>query len=175
MGTKIPAEHKAHAPKSVRCAVVTVSDTRTVETDESGQFICSTLRGAGHEVVAYEIVKDEVTALSTCVNELLRQEATEAVLLNGGTGVARRDVTVEVVESLLEKRLEGFGELFRFLSFEEIGSAAMMSRAVAGVALGTVLFAMPGSPAAVHLAMERLILPELPHLRQQLAPDDPRG
>jgi molybdenum cofactor biosynthesis protein B len=157
-------EHRQHAPDSVRCAVITVSDTRTPDNDTSGQFIQQALTQAGHTVSAYHIVKDEPEDIRRLLTHYIQTPDTEAILLNGGTGLSSRDGTYEVVRSCLEKELTGFGELFRFLSYAEIGAAAMMSRATAGVASGTVIVSMPGSTAAVRLAMEKLLVPELAHM-----------
>ena len=157
-------EHRRQAPDSVRCAVITVSDTRTSETDTSGQYMQQTLSQAGHSISAYMIVKDEPEEIRRLLQHHIRAADTDAILLSGGTGLARRDGTYEVVQSYLEKELSGFGELFRWLSYAEIGAAAMMSRATAGVAAGTVIVSMPGSSAAVRLAMEKLVLPELAHM-----------
>jgi molybdenum cofactor biosynthesis protein B len=157
-------EHRRHAPDSVRCAVITVSDTRTPDNDTSGQFIQQALTQAGHTVSAYHIVKDEPEDIRRLLTHYIQMPETEVILLNGGTGLSARDGTYEVVQSCLEKELTGFGELFRSLSYAEIGAAAMMSRATAGVARGTVLVSMPGSTAAVRLAMEKLLVPELAHM-----------
>ena len=157
-------EHRRHSPDSVRCAVITVSDTRTPNNDTSGQFIQQALTQAGHTVSAYHIVKDEPEDIRRLLTHYIQTPETEAILLNGGTGLSARDGTYEVVQSCLEKELTGFGELFRYLSYAEIGAAAMMSRATAGVARGTVLVSMPGSTAAVRLAMEKLLVPELAHM-----------
>ncbi len=155
----------------VRCAVLTVSDTRTVETDESGDCVVEILEKGGHLLVDRAIVPDEPGQVETRVRGWIEDGEIQAVLITGGTGIGRRDGTVEVVERLLTKPLEGFGELFRMLSYEEVGAAAMMSRAVGGLTLvsekdeqGTFLFTMPGSVNAVMLAMERLIGPQLAHL-----------
>ena len=162
-------EHRATAAGlTAACAVLTVSDTRTRETDEGGRRIVAALEGAGHRVVARALVKDEPAAVHARLVEWLAGGEVEVVLTTGGTGIARRDTTVEVIEALLEKRIEGFGELFRMLSFREVGAAAMLSRAVAGLAGRTAIFALPGSPAAVRLALDELILPELPHLLREL-------
>jgi len=163
MSTSIE-QHRAAAPRSVRCAVITVSDTRTAETDTSGALIRERLERWGHQVIAYAIVPDEAAQIGQLLNEFLERPDCDAVLLNGGTGIARRDVTYEAVAARLEKRLDGFGELFRWLSYREIGTAAMLSRAIAGVARGKVVIAMPGSTGAVRLAMDELVLPELAHL-----------
>jgi molybdenum cofactor biosynthesis protein B len=156
-------EHKILSRETpVRCAVVTVSDTRVTEDDRSGAVILESARKAGHEIVNYRIVPDDVGLIASAIDEL--SAACEAILLNGGTGISKRDTTVEVVESLFEKELPGFGELFRMLSFQEIGPGAMLSRATAGVYRDTLIFCMPGSTNAVRLAMDRLIAPELTHL-----------
>ena len=158
------AEHREHAPDSVTVAVLTVSDTRTIETDTSGQLILDGLKANGHIVVDYRIAPDDPDQIRSILQAWAADEGIAAILTNGGTGIARRDTTYDVVAGLLDKRLDGFGELFRMLSFPEIGAAAMLSRAVAGVHRGTLIMTMPGSRNAVSLALERLILPELPHL-----------
>ncbi|MGQ4809293.1 Molybdenum cofactor biosynthesis protein B [Candidatus Entotheonellaceae bacterium PAL068K] len=157
-------EHRQQASDSVRCAVITVSDSRTAATDTSGQFMQKALRCGGHQVSAYSIIKDEPDDIRRLLQHYIQAEDTDAVLLSGGTGLSPRDGTYEVVQDCLDKELTGFGELFRFLSYEDIGAAAMMSRATAGVSRGTVVVSMPGSSAAVRLAMEKLILPELAHM-----------
>lgn len=158
------SEHLAVDSLSVRCAIVTVSDTRTAQSDTSGTRIRELAEAAGHRVTSYVIVPDDVTQISERVRALCISNDCDVVLLAGGTGLAPRDVTYEAVAGFLDKRLDGFGELFRMLSFQEIGPAAMLSRAIAGSVGRTAVFAMPGSPAAVTLAMERLILPRLGHL-----------
>lgn len=147
----------------IRCGIITISDTRTPETDTSGAAIRSALAGAGHEVAHYALVKDEPAQIVELVRRL-ESEGCQVVLTNGGTGVARRDSTFEAIDGLLDKRLPGFGELFRMLSYADIGPGAMLSRATAGVHGRTLIFCMPGSTGAVRLAMEKLILPELQHL-----------
>lgn len=156
------------AALTAACAVLTVSDTRTEESDLGGRGIVAALEAAGHRVVARAIVRDEPTAIESRLREWLRAGRAEVVITTGGTGIALRDTTVEVVERLLDKRLDGFGELFRMLSYREVGAAAMLSRAVAGLAGRVALFALPGSPDAVRLAMAELVLPELPHLLGEL-------
>ena len=156
--------HRAAAPKAVCVRVITVSDSRTLETDTGGQLVTQLLAAHGHRALSREIVRDEPPAIQAALRAALGQEGTDAIILTGGTGVAPRDVTPESVEPLLERIIPGFGELFRMLSFEEIGSAALLSRALAGLAGGRVVFVLPGSRGAVRLAMERLILPELGHL-----------
>jgi molybdenum cofactor biosynthesis protein B len=157
-------EHKDKAHRSVRCAVITASDTRTAETDKSGQKIKELLAAQHHPVVSYQILKDEPTQISTAVRTLLEQSDVDAILINGGTGIAPRDTTFEAIQGLLEKEISGFGELFRMLSYQDIGSAAMMTRATAGVAKGKIVVSLPGSTGAVELGMTKLILPELGHM-----------
>jgi molybdenum cofactor biosynthesis protein B len=162
-------EHvEAAAPLVARCGVVTLSDTRTEATDKSGRRIRELLEAEGHRVAHYQIVPDEPAALEPVLAALLARDDVDAVLTNGGTGVSRRDQTVGVVERLVEQALPGFGELFRMLSWEQVGSGAMLSRAVGGIANGKLVFAMPGSTAAVELAMTKLILPEVRHLLREL-------
>ncbi|MCB1032764.1 MAG: MogA/MoaB family molybdenum cofactor biosynthesis protein [Acidobacteria bacterium] len=157
--------HKLHAAgRAAGCAVLTISDSRTEETDTGGKKILEGLEAHGHRRVAYGIVPDDPERIEERLVAWIDEPEIQVVLTTGGTGISRRDTTIEVVERLLDKPLSGFGELFRMLSWQEIGSPAMLSRAVAGLAQGTFLFSMPGSPNAVALAMERLILPELPHL-----------
>jgi molybdenum cofactor biosynthesis protein B len=162
-------EHVRDAQQIVaRCAVITLSDTRTEETDKSGKAIRELLEAQGHSVALCRIIRDEPAQLHELLTETLARHDLDAVLTNGGTGVSRRDTTIEVVETHLDQTLPGFGELFRMLSFQQIGSGAMLSRAVGGVARGKLLFAMPGSTGAVELAMTKLILPELRHLVREL-------
>jgi len=158
----VPEEHRAHAPASVKCAVITCSDSRTKETDESGRLIRDLLQKAGHTVLFYVVVRDEPKAIADAVEEA--SWTCEAILTNGGTGISRRDVTIPTLAPLLERVLPGFGELFRALSYQEIGSAAMLSGALAGVYHGRLLFCLPGSPEGCRLALEKLILPELGHI-----------
>jgi molybdopterin adenylyltransferase len=160
-------EHKKEAPASVRVFVVTASDSRGEAEDASGQWLRQAAAAAGHPVVGYRVVKDEPEAIQAALEEAARAGA-QAILVNGGTGIAARDRSYEAVAALLEKRLDGFGELFRMLSYAEIGSAAMLSRAVGGVWGGRAVFSVPGSPAAVRLAWDKLIGPELPHLVREL-------
>jgi len=151
-----------------RCAVVTLSDTRNEQTDTSGQRIRQLLESDGHAIARYTIIPDDPTKLTTLLDELLATKDLDAILTNGGTGISRRDNTISVVESKLTLNLPGFGELFRMLSWEQIQSGAMLSRATGGIAKGKLLFAMPGSTKAVELAMTKLILPELRHLLSEL-------
>ncbi len=157
-------DHKQHAPRSVRVYLITVSDTRTEENDTSGKAAKEMIAAAGHELAGYRVLKDEPAEVAACIRMIAEQKLADAVITSGGTGVSRRDSTYEAVASLLDKRLDGFGELFRMLSYAEIGSAAMLSRAVGGLHRGLVVFATPGSTAAVKLALDKLILPELGHL-----------
>jgi molybdenum cofactor biosynthesis protein B len=168
MSESNPASHAHHHRKSaaaeVPTAVVTVSDTRTLDTDTGGARVAELLGEGGHPVAVREIVKDEPAEIAAAVRALLERADVRAVILTGGTGVAPRDVTPDTVEPLLDRVVPGFGELFRALSYEEIGSAALLSRALAGLASGRVVFVLPGSRGAVELAMRKLILPELGHL-----------
>jgi molybdenum cofactor biosynthesis protein B len=164
----------AHTPHpdtqaiAVNCAVLTVSDTRTPDTDKSGQLIQTQLSTANHRMVAYQILRDEPEQVRQVVQAWVAKPDIEVVLVNGGTGIAPRDTTYEAIAALLTKTLPGFGELFRMLSYDEIGSRAMASRAIAGVCQSTLIFSIPGSSKAVDLAMEKLILPELGHLTRQM-------
>jgi molybdenum cofactor biosynthesis protein B len=160
-------EHRAKAIRA-RCYVVTVSDTRTEASDTSGHAARVAVAEAGHEVSGYRIIADEPVEVTALIRRLCNEDAADAILLNGGTGIARRDSTHEAVAALLEKRLDGFGELFRMLSYQEIGAAAMLSRAVGGVVGKTLVFSLPGSTGAVKLGLEKLILPELAHLCGEL-------
>jgi molybdopterin adenylyltransferase len=157
-------QHRCESPKSVRCAVVTISDTRTLETDRGGQLIVELLSAAGHEVTGRQIVRDDPREIEPLVRKLADPAATDAVLLTGGTGIAARDRTFETISGLLDKSMPGYGELFRMLSYSDIGPAAMLSRAIGGVVNKVVVLTMPGSVAAVGLAMEKLIVPEIGHL-----------
>jgi molybdenum cofactor biosynthesis protein B len=163
------AEHKAEAPKVVTCKIITVSDTRTEDTDKSGKAIINYLEQANHKVAEYIIVKDEQAQIKSEIITGFENQDIDVVLINGGTGISKRDVTIETVQPLIEKEIIGFGELFRMLSYtEDIGSAAMMSRAIAGISGSTAVFSMPGSTGAVKLAMEKLIIPELPHVLREI-------
>lgn len=148
--------------------VITCSDTRTPDTDTSGQAIHKLLRQFGHEVVAYHLVKDEPAQITNRIKESLANNAVKAIIINGGTGISKRDSTFEAVDAMLEKRLVGFGEIFRYLTYRDIGSPAIMSRATAGIIKDRILFSIPGSENAVRMAMENLILPELGHLVNEL-------
>lgn len=164
----VPQEHKASAPRAIGCFVLTISDSKTPETDTSGALIRERLIGAGHAVVGQAIVRDEPAQVTALIRKGCADPAIEAFILTGGTGVTSRDSTFEAVEALLDKRLTGFGELFRMLSYEEVGAAAMLSRAQGGVVQGRALFSLPGSPNACRLALEKLILPELGHVLREV-------
>lgn len=168
MSTPSHKEHKHHAPRSVGCMIITCSDTRTPDTDTSGQLIRKLLKENGHTIAAYYLVKDEPAQIKARITEGVANDSVQAIIINGGTGISRRDSTFEAVDAMLEKRLDGFGEVFRFLTYQDIGSPAIMSRATAGIINGRVLFSTPGSENAVRLAMEKLILPELGHLVKEL-------
>ena len=157
-------DHIQQAKDAVTCAILTISDTRTEADDKSGKIIQELLQEAGHQIGFYQVVKDEAPQIREQITQIATEGKCQVILTNGGTGIAARDTTYEAVTSLLEKGLDGFGEIFRFLSWEDIGSGAMLSRAVAGVYKDTMIFCMPGSSGAVRLAMEKLIVPELSHL-----------
>ncbi len=160
-------EHQPLAPGSIGCFVVTVSDSRTEATDTSGRAIIELLGAAHHRVVGRAIVKDDAELVRGVVERQLANPDVQAIITTGGTGITSRDSTYEAVQAMLQKRLDGFGELFRMLSYQDIGPAAMMSRACAGLVAGRIVISLPGSEAAVRLAMERLVLPELGHMVQQ--------
>lgn len=165
-------KHKEDAPDHVSVAVITVSDTRNKETDKSGRLIVELLEQKDHRISFYEVVTDHRPSIEEMVKKATNQVDVEAVILNGGTGISQRDVTIETIEPMFCKNLPGFGELFRYLSYEEdIGSASMLSRATAGVINNRIVFATPGSSGAVKLAMEKLILPELGHAVRELKKD----
>jgi molybdopterin adenylyltransferase len=158
------AQHRCDSPKSVRCAVITVSDTRTLETDKGGKLVADLLLAGGHKVTGRQIVKDDPMEIGPLVHKLADPASVDAILITGGTGIAARDQTFETVSGLLSKTMPGYGEIFRMLSYDQIGPAAMLSRAVGGIRDRVVILTMPGSMAAVQLAMEKLIVPEIGHL-----------
>ena len=164
-----PQEHKTNAPRSIGCWVLTISDSKTPETDTSGTLVRELLTGAGHQVVGSEIVRDEPTEVQRVIRDACANATVRAVIMTGGTGITSRDSTFEAVEAMLDKRLPGFGELFRMLSFQEVGGAAMLSRAQMGIARGRIIVSLPGSPNACRLALEKLLLPELGHLVRELS------
>ncbi len=163
-----PEQHKAQAPRSVGCFVLTISDTKTPETDTSGALIRELLHAAGHRVAGAAIVRDEPEEVARVVRQACADPGVQVVILTGGTGITSRDSTFEAVEALLDKRLPGFGELFRMLSYQEIGAAAMLSRAQMGVRERRIVVSLPGSPGACRLALEKLLLPELGHLVREV-------
>lgn len=163
-----PAEHRAAAPRSIGCFVLTVSDTKTPETDTSGALIRERLAGAGHTVVRSAIVRDEPEEVARLVRQACGDPAIQAVVITGGTGITSRDSTYEAIEALLDKRLPGFGELFRMLSYREVGAAAMLSRAQLGVHARRIVVSLPGSPNGCRLALDELLVPELPHLVREV-------
>ncbi|MCP2731312.1 MogA/MoaB family molybdenum cofactor biosynthesis protein [Limnofasciculus baicalensis] len=160
--------HPDSTQRTVNCAVITISDTRSLETDRSGQIIQQLLVEAGHSILAYRILQDEPTLIRDYLQELAQRADIEAIVFNGGTGIAPRDTTYDALEDLLEKTLPGFGEIFRALSYQEIGSRAIASRAVAGIYQGKLVFSIPGSTGAVKLALSQIIIPEIIHLITQL-------
>jgi len=162
-----PREHKATAPKSVGCFVLTASDTKNPETDTSGAVIRELLTAAGHRVAGSAIVRDEPAEVARLVRDACARDDVQTVILTGGTGITSRDSTYEAVEALLDKRLPGFGELFRMLSFQEIGAAAMLSRAQMGIHARRIVVSLPGSPSACRLALDKLLIPELGHLLRE--------
>ena len=163
----IHEEHQAQGPQSIRCAVITVSDTRTLETDTGGKSVIDHLAAAGHKVAAREIIPDDPARMKPLLQSLQTRDDVDAILMTGGTGITSRDMTYETVSSLLTKPLPGYGEIFRMLSYQDIGPAAILSRAIGGLLGRKVLLTMPGSPAAVKLAMEKIIIPQLPHLMRE--------
>ena len=157
-------EHREKAPRSVNFAVLTISDSRTEADDESGRLIMEKLKENGHRVLSYALLKNEAEAIEKKIRELLGQEELQVIITGGGTGASHRDVTVETISRIMEKKLDGFGELFRFLTYEEIGTASIMSRALAGVKGGKIIICLPGSLGAARLAMDKIILPEIGHM-----------
>ncbi|MCC7084255.1 MAG: MogA/MoaB family molybdenum cofactor biosynthesis protein [Pirellulales bacterium] len=157
-------QHRAEAPQVVTAAVITISDTRTKDNDTSGAKIVDTMTTAGHKILAWEIVPDEPARIKPLIEKFREAPELDVILITGGTGIGSRDQTFETISGLLDKTLPGFGEIFRVLSYEEIGPAAMLSRAVGGLVGRTILLSMPGSTAAVRLAMEKLVVPEIGHL-----------
>lgn len=165
--SSIPETHRANSPESVACALITVSDTRTLANDTGGGTVVSMLSATSHQIVAREIVRDEPAQIRQLLLALTSRGDVQAILITGGTGLSSRDQTYETVTAMFTKKIDGYGELFRMLSYQEIGPAAMLSRAVGGLIGSTIVLTMPGSPAAVRLAMDKLILPELGHLRRE--------
>lgn len=162
--------HRGESPERLRFALITISDTREAATDSGGDYLAQRVLEAGHAVVQRALVRDEAPAITAAVRDAITRDDVELVLCTGGTGIAPRDVTVPTLERLFDSSIPGFGELFRWLSFQEIGSAAMLSRACAGLIGGKVVIALPGSPKALRLALDRLVLPEAGHLVSQTRP-----
>lgn len=156
--------HREASPEKIRVAVLTISDTRTPETDTGGNIIVELMREAGHEITRREIVKDDAARIKEVLEGLVVDEGVDAVVTTGGTGISARDTTYEVVSRMIDKKLDGFGEIFRMLSYEEVGAAAVLSRAVAGAAGSKFVACLPGSTNAVRLAMEKLLVPEISHV-----------
>jgi molybdenum cofactor biosynthesis protein B len=157
-------EHKHQSPKSVTCAVLIISGTRTEQSDESGKLILQALKREGHQVISYSILKNDADSILKKLYGLLEEESLQVIITSGGTGASHLDITIETISPILDKKLDGFGELFRFLTYQEIGTGSIMSRAMAGVVKGKVIICLPGSVKAVNLAVERIILPEIGHL-----------
>jgi molybdenum cofactor biosynthesis protein B len=157
-------DHKHLSPQQINCAVLIISDSRTEKTDESGKLLVEGLKGAGHEVLSFSLLKNDREAIQEKMGELLHFQGVQAIIISGGTGASKMDITVETVVPMLEKKLDGFGELFRFLTFQEIGTGSILSRATAGVAMGKIVICLPGSLKAVKLALEKMILPEIGHM-----------
>ena len=165
-------QHRAQSPERVNCFVLTVSDSRTLATETSGRTIAGMLEDAGHSVLGRQLVRDEPHDVATAITEEIGRHRVHVIITTGGTGIASRDSTYEAITALFDKRIDGFGELFRMLSYKEIGAAAMLSRATAGVEHGSAICMQPGAQAAVQLAMQRLILPEIGHIVRELTKDD---
>lgn len=160
-------EHKELSPRQIDVAVITVSDSRTLDTDESGKLIINSLKEGGHRVREYLIIKNNSAELLEKLENLLKREDINAIITTGGTGISQHDITIETISQLIDKKIDGFGELFRLLTYQEIGTGSIMSRALAGVAKGKVIICLPGSVDAVKLAVDRIILPEIGHLTRE--------
>jgi len=157
-------EHKKESPQNAAFAVLVVSDSRTMETDKSGKLIIEYLKSNGHCVFSYQIIKNDTAMLKVEFEKLVKSEGLDAIITSGGTGISSRDITTDTIAPLLQGKLDGFGELFRSLTYQEIGTPSIMSRALGGVANGKIIFCLPGSLGAARLAMEKIILPEIGHL-----------
>ncbi len=157
-------EHKRQSPKSISCSVMIISDTRTEQDDESGQYIMNVLKKNNHQVLSYSLLKNDADAIKKRIIYLLRQDSLQVIITSGGTGISHRDVTVETIIPFLDKKIDGFGELFRYLTYQQIHTGSIMSRAMAGTAKGKVIICLPGSLGAVNLAMEKIILLEIGHM-----------
>ncbi len=157
-------EHRRESPEVLNFAVLTISDTRTKDSDESGEIIIDRLKMHGHRIQVYSMIKDDFNLIQKTIKKLLKDSKIQVIITNGGTGISKRDVTIDAVSKILEKKLDGFGELFRHLSYDSIGTSAIMSRAIAGTAKGKIIICIPGSASAVQLAIEKLIIPEIGHM-----------
>ena len=157
-------DHKHLAPQIVKCAVIIISDSRTEKTDESGKLLVEGLKNAGHEVTSFSLLKNDREAIQNKMGELLHSPEVQAIITSGGTGASKMDITIETLLPMLDKKLDGFGELFRHLTYQEIGTGSVLSRAMAGAALGKIIICLPGSLKAVKLALEKIILPEIGHM-----------
>ena len=157
-------EHRRLSPTSVNCAIITISDSRTEETDESGKFYKDSLSQAGHKILAYALLKNDAVLIRQKLEDLVKLDGLHVIICSGGTGLSHRDITVETVTPMLDKKLDGFGELFRYLSYQEIGTDSILSRSVAGVIAGKIILCLPGSLGATKLAVEKIILPEIGHM-----------
>jgi molybdenum cofactor biosynthesis protein B len=157
-------DHKHLSPQTVTCAVIIISDSRTDKTDESGKFLTEGLSGAGHKVSSFTLLKNDPEAIREKLSNLMHSPDVQAVITSGGTGASKMDLTIETVLPMLGKKLDGFGELFRYLTYQEIGTGSILSRATAGVAMGKVIICLPGSLKAVKLALDKIILPEIGHM-----------
>ena len=157
-------EHKQQSPQSVNCAILVISDTRTEKTDESGQLLKQKLSENGHHLISYALLKNDADAIRKKLDELLGDAGVQVIIASGGTGLSHRDLTIETVSPMLEKKLDGFGELFRSLSYQEIGTSGILSRALAGVVRSKVILCLPGSLGATKLALDKIILPEIGHM-----------
>ncbi len=162
-------EKKEQSPQAVICAVLVISDSRTEKTDESGKFLLQKLTEGGHSVVSFTLLKNDTNAIRQKLDELLNRSEVQVVITSGGTGASHRDVTIETVTPILEKKLDGFGELFRSLSYTEIGTSCILSRAMAGIARGKPIICLPGSLGATKLALDKIILPEIGHMVREAA------
>jgi len=169
------SDHRQRSFTNISCGVVTISDTRNQETDKSGKKIIELLRAANHQINDYNIIPDDRERITSTVKSMTEDEAISAIIVNGGTGISYRDVTIEAIQPLFDKELQGFGELFRYLSYQyDIGTASILSRATCGIANNRVIFSIPGSTGAVKLAMEKIILPELGHILTEINKDTPK-
>jgi molybdenum cofactor biosynthesis protein B len=157
-------DHKHLSPQIIKCAVIIISDSRTEKTDESGKLLVEGLKNAGHDVMSFSLLKNDSEAIQSKMGELLHSAEIQAIITSGGTGASKMDITIETLVPMLDKKLDGFGELFRYLSYQEIGTGSVLSRAMAGAARGKIIICLPGSLKAVKLALEKIILPEIGHM-----------